>query len=370
MKLKTRITISDTSVQMLFALLRASLHETDIEQAYFMKVSNQDWQLCYRLAAEQGVMALAWDGVEKLSKELQPPIALKLKWATNVEIYEKKYQLYCATVDEVSRFYAENGIATLQLKGVGFSTLYPKPNHREGGDIDIFTYSIDKQKLNDNEANRFADQLMQQRGIEVDTSHSKHSVFYYNGIPFENHKTFLNVEEYYIAKLVDKILQKTLNPQEVSLVIGKVLIPSSIFNTLFIASHTFQHYGCGMSLHHLCDWAMILRRYGLQIPKEIKDRKYLSGIVALTQLCNRYLGTSQPTDGAEQIADEMMAEILTPRFMAVVPYSNRVGIIIYKTRRLIHVCRLKYSILEFSLTKRILESIVSHILHPKTIFQR
>lgn len=364
-----KITLNHTSVQMLLALLRASLHEKDIETAFFEKASNEDWKLCYKLAAEQGVMALAWDGVMKLPKALQPPLAVKISWASGVEAYEKKYLRYCSAVDVVTRFYAEHGIATMQMKGVGFSTLYPVPCHREGGDIDIYTYSADKTRMSDKEANSLADKLMQEQGAEVETDHTpKHSNFYYKGIPFENHKTFLNVGSYKVAVQVERILHENMQPERVKLAEGEVMIPSPLFNTLFIAFHAMQHYGSGLALHHLCDWVMILRRYGLHLPEEIKDKKLLAGFAALTRLCNQYLGTSQAVEGGESIADEMMREILFPRFSERVPTQNEVGILVYKTQRFLYRYQLKSRILDSSLVEWIWKSIVSHIRKPETIF--
>ena len=364
-----KITLNHTSVQMLLALLRASLHERDIETEFFEHVSNLDWEHCYKLASRHGVMALAWDGVMKLPKALQPPLNVKLLWASRVEAYEQRYERYCTTVDELSRFYTGHGIATMQLKGVGFSTLYPVPCHREGGDIDIYTYSADKTRMSDQEANRLADELMVQQGIEVEMHSYKHSNFFYKGIPFENHKMFLNVENYKVAVQVDRILQDNVHPERVKLAVGEVMIPPPVFNTLFIAFHAMQHYGSGLVLHHLCDWAMILRRYGLHLPEEIKDKKLLAGFAALTQLCNQYLGTSQPVEGGESIADEMMREILSPSFTEEVPTRNKMGIIVYKTRRLLHGHRLRGKVLDGgSLLKRIWISIVAHVRHPETIF--
>ena len=146
---------------LLFALLRSSLHEQEVEQVFFDQATDEDWKQCHQIAAAQGVMALSWDGVLRLPKELQPPLALKLTWAMAVERYEAKYLRYCKTVDELSAFYASHGITTVQLKGVGFSTYYPVPAHREGGDIDVYTYSADKNKMSDAEANALADKLMQ-----------------------------------------------------------------------------------------------------------------------------------------------------------------------------------------------------------------
>ena len=124
---------------MLFALLRASLHEKEVEVECFQEATDDDWKLCHQIAAAQGVMALAWDGILKLS--LQPPLELKLQWGVKVEVQERKHLRYCKAIQEISSFYKKHHIETMTLKGVGLSTLYPIPSHREGGDIDIYTFS-------------------------------------------------------------------------------------------------------------------------------------------------------------------------------------------------------------------------------------
>lgn len=358
------------SEQMLFALLRSSLHNREAELSFFQEATADDWKQCHQIAVAQGVMALAWDGVLRLPKELQPPISLKLIWAMAVERYEAKYLRYCKTVDELSTFYAGHGISTVQLKGVGFSTYYPVPSHREGGDIDIYTYSADTSKLSDTEANRLADTLMEQQGIEVDHHSYKHSNFYYKGIPIENHKSFLNIKDIKEAVKANEILSRELNPRMVELTEGKVQIPSPAFNALFIAFHALQHYGSGIALHHLCDWAVILKHNGWSIPEEIKSKRFLEGVKALACLCNRYLGTSVPVDGGEGIAKEMMEEILNPPFASVVPVQSKIGIILYKTRRLLHSHHLKSSVFDISLGRRIWDSIWAHLRNPETIFGR
>ena len=110
------------SEKMLFALLRSALNTIPVNSALFADVSLLSWQNCYKLAVEQGVMALAWDGIQTLPTCLQPPKALKLNWAMAVENYEKRYRRYCHTIAELSAFYKTHGITTVQLKGVGLST--------------------------------------------------------------------------------------------------------------------------------------------------------------------------------------------------------------------------------------------------------
>ena len=363
----------NTSERMLFALLRASLHQVETERASFHQVSEENWKQCYRLAARQGVMALAWDGITTLPAEFQPSRALKLTWGMAVQDYEAKYARYCRTIQELSTLYAEQGIVTVQMKGVGLSTYYPHPSRREGGDIDIYTFSADVSKMTDAEANLLADKLMEQQGIEVDMHSYKHSNFYYKGIPIENHKFFLNVQDYPIAAQVDAILQKVLRPQRTDLLDGEccILTPSPAFNTLFLAFHASQHYGSGLALHHLCDWAMLIKRYGLHLPQELTDRHFLEAIAAFTKLCNKYLGTQVDVAGGEKLADDMLEEILHPRYphKEVVSVKGKMNILLYKTRRFLHRCRISNRILYRPLWKRIWMSIVLHVRHPETVFQ-
>lgn len=361
----------NTPARMLFALLKASLHQTETEPACFVGASADDWKECYRLAARQGVMALAWDGIRTLPAEHSLPRALKLTWGMAVQDYERKYERYCRTVQELSDFYAGHGIVTVQLKGVGFSACYPVPSHREGGDIDIYTFSADAGKMSDKEANRLADTLMQEQGVEVDMHSPKHSNFYYKGVPIENHKNFLNVEWYKSAPSMNALLHKVLAPQVTELLGGecRIYTPSPEFNTVFIAYHAAQHYGGGLALHHLCDWAAILIRYGLHLPEEVTDKGFLRMIAAMTELCNRHLGTSIPVPGCGDEADSVLAEMLHPAYPSVLPYTDKWKILVFKARRMIYTYRLQSRVLKRSLLGRIWEMIVVHIRKPETIFK-
>lgn len=342
-----------------------------------MSASAADWKLCYDTAVKQGVLALAWDGVVKLSKEQLPPKALMFQWGLTVEKYESKHKKYCKTVQELQQFYREHGIVAVQMKGVGFSANYNKPEHREGGDIDIFTYSADTSKMSHKEANILADNLMQQLGEDVDMHSYKHSNFFFKGIPVENHKFFLNV---HINKSLlgglNNLLHKLLNPVEVQLHNGeyKILVPSSEFNTIFISCHAFQHYGSGISLHHLYDWATLLHNYGLNLPAQVTNTNFLRAIAAFTHLSNIYLGTEIKLDsfpqGYETMADEMLKEMFAPVYTKVVPYTGKARILAYKTRKVFRSAKLANDVFGSSFVGRIMESVIAHIKAPSTIFNR
>ena len=76
---------------MLFALLRASLHEQEVEQDFFQQATADDWKQCHQTAAAQGVMALAWDGVLCLHKsELETRFFLSFQFFSSTDTFVEK----------------------------------------------------------------------------------------------------------------------------------------------------------------------------------------------------------------------------------------------------------------------------------------
>ena len=73
---------------------------------------------------------------------------------------------------------------------------------------------------------------------------------------------------------------------------------------------------------------------------------------------------------SEALAEKMWKEILNPKYKTAVPEKSKVGIILYKTGRLLHNHKLISSVFDRSLVRRLWGSIVFHIRNPKTIFGR
>ncbi len=365
--MKAELTKSD---KMLFALLAASLKGKFLfhQETLFSDATGEDWKICRQTAVQHGVMALAWDGARLLPEEWQMPHALKLTWGLAVQDYEKRYGYYCRTAQNLSEFYAAHGVGMMQMKGVAFSTYYPHPEHREGGDIDIWTYSLDSQKRSDQEANDLADTLMEEQGIAVNRSYAKHYTFDYQGIHIENHKHFLN-RSFPLSVQVDDLLHQLAQPHEVPLgENGRVKTASLAFYTLFLAFHNFQHYGSGFSLHHVMDWAVLLENAALGMPEEVQNPYLLRFTNTLTMLTNRYLGTEVPVQGDEELLDRMMVELLHPIYDQHTPRMSRPKLLVYKTRRLLWRLRQQKDLMGTSITKGIWTSLVAHLKSPSTIF--
>ena len=349
--------------RILFALLRMALNDTVDDDINWKHISEEEWENCYRLSVEQGVMAIAWDGLQYVINKCKLSRSLKITWAISVENYEQKYEYHCQTVTELSKLYREYGIGMVLLKGVGFSSYYPIPSHREGGDIDIYTYSMNHQIRNDQEANFLADELMVKRGVSVDTRSYKHSNFYYRGISIENHKTFLSVQFNSIAKPMNKLLHKLLKPISIDLYDGKyqILVPPPTFNALFLSFHAAQHFGYGFRLHHLVDWACLLKRVGWCMPKEVNDKRFLIFVKAMTHLCNNLLGTSIAVKGGEHFIDILYKQMMHSPYNETILVKGRLNIFWYKLKRMLYGHKMNCMVFDISLLKIIVYSIWFHV---------
>ena len=365
--------LQNTTEKILLSLLRMALHGTVEEGIDWTKVPDATWAQCYKLAARQGVMAMAWDGIQMLPGECPLPRALKLTWAVAVQNYEERYRHYCRVAADLSDLYAQHGIAMVQLKGVGLSALYPVPSHREGGDIDIYTWSADTEKYTDQEANLMADELIRKMGVDVDAKHSKkHSNFYYKGVPIENHRTFLNVTMYRVAKPMNDLLHQLMKPEPTSLCDGEYMVhtPGAVFNALFLSFHAAQHYGNGIKLHHLVDWGCLLKHYGWCLPAEVTDERLLGFIRALTVLSNQLLDTNVEVEADERMVGQLLEKILHPRYERGVYVQGRLRTLWYKTCRFFYEHRLLGSIFEdATIGGAIVDSIAYHLREPKEIFK-
>lgn len=358
---------------LLFSLLRSGLNFGAKELDFAPEdITQKEWRDCYKLAAAQGVMAIALDGVRRLDLAMSMPRDLRLCWALAVEKYEQKYEKYCSAASKLSAVLSSRSISMVQLKGVGFSNYYPIPSHREGGDIDIYTCSSDHKALSDKQANLLADQILTEIADALEYYGGKHSNFFFQGIPIENHKHFLNKDSIPLARKYDPQLRFILNPRVVNLCDGRysVLVPSHEFNCLFISFHAAQHYESGLSLHHIVDWAVLLNSQACRMPGFVDDQKFLRFVNALAYIACELLGLDIELDADADFSKQLLLDILRPKYpqKAVLTGLSKAGIIKYKVRRLLYTHKRKSSIFDLSLGERLLKSVISHLIHPSTIF--
>ena len=302
----------DNNSTALFILLRLAIGTAS---AGAIDASGVSWQSVYALARKQGVLAIAFDGLTKLfaqDKEFAKsfPQSLKLQWINAVFNIEQRYERQREVCAELAEKWAEQGVKTLCLKGMAFSTYYPVPNHRECGDFDCYLYD-DYAK-----GNAIAKSL----GVKVDESMYKHSEMVYRKVMIENHRFIVAVRGGKKMKQLHATLDDLArNEVRTPIFDTKIEMPSPMFNALFLNHHALTHFlSEGIRLRHILDWAMFIKKEQdnfdwqrfYSLCEEFEMRAFVDCLTALAievcgvEITNHKIAIQSPY--AEQVIDSVL----------------------------------------------------------------
>ena len=245
-----------------------------------------EWDKIYTMAAHQGVLALVFDAVSTLPTEQQPPRALKMQWIPSIANIEGRYNYQKKTAMELAEQFHQKGITTYVLKGFAIAGYYPRPDHRECGDLDCFL-GADYEKGN---------QVAEQMGAKVTRDYYKHSHITYRKLMVENHQFCIAIRGSRDLKEFERHLESTIAKGATKIDDSHLIKPSADFNALFITTHAMTHFLVeGIKLRHILDWALLLKAEQHNINwKEFyqwADRMHLTRFAdAMTAISVEHLG--------------------------------------------------------------------------------
>lgn len=271
----------------------------------FLLPQDVDWKKFFCLASEQGVEAIALDGLEVLkakSKEVNTSFSstknktLLLETIGRVKLNEFEWAHHLSALKRLSDILQEKRIPFLLMKGFACGQYYPTPKHRICGDIDIYP------GVNFDEAN----ETLKEAGIDVDHYYYRHSVSYINGVMVENHRVLCDLRgprrqtQAFEEQLKAEAQKSIENGKDVlinGVSIGGAKYPMANFNALFLPWHVSAHFAFErVTLRHLLDWALFLVNDGKNIDVTLfrnAKSKYTYGYSkfadVLTNLSIRYL---------------------------------------------------------------------------------
>lgn len=209
-----------------------------------------EWDKLYAIAAQQGVLALVFDAVATLPIEQQPPRALKMKWIASIANIEGRYNYQKKTAMELAEQFHKSNITTYVLKGFAIAGYYPRPDHRECGDLDCFLGG-DYER-----GNCIAEAI----GAKVTREYYKHSIIVYHKLMVENHQFCIAIRGSRTLKEFERHLESTIPKGATKIDDSHLIKPSADFNALFITMHSMTHFLVeGIKLRHILDWALLLK---------------------------------------------------------------------------------------------------------------
>ncbi len=226
-----------------------------------------DWALIKRKAELQAISGVVFDGLLKLPDTCKPDKMFLFSWLADLSKIECSNKLLDSTLKDIQEFFHSKDISLILLKGQAVSRLYPIPEHRQCGDIDIITAENQFHKAN---------ALLSDYVDSSDSAYQKHTTYVKNGVVIELHnymsRMFYPAHNKRWSRLMDMWLSK--DPDKVTITDYSVNVLPATFNALYLFIHLFYHfiYSDGVGLRQLCDWALFIEKNSQSIDKAEFER--------------------------------------------------------------------------------------------------
>jgi hypothetical protein len=251
-----------------FALLRAALWDTPVAID-----GPIDWNEVLKVAKHHANMVLLCGVASQMTGDNRPSEAMLGKMQVmmrgNLISHLRLKQILASAVT----LLREHNIEPVLLKGFGLAMLYPNPNLRQFGDIDLYVGLDDF-----HEACRLLRNLPggYNWGEEVDVGH--HYNIEFGNYPMEIHRVSADVNDPKEAEAYTAIERDGLrdNTRYVDFEGLKISLPSEEFMVFFTFFHAWHHFlTSGVGWRQISDVAMALHAYHGQLDLE-KLRRWLT----------------------------------------------------------------------------------------------
>ena len=239
----------------LFEILRAELWGTGLS---FSQLSHTEFEELMAMANEQTVTGLVGDSLIKNNIKLEREDALRLY--AKIKAIEKANARVNENLVSFVNFMERKGIDYIIVKGQVVGALYPNPNVRMSGDVDLYFVGDNYEKIKGLVEQRLGKQLSK-------LSDGKHVEFEVNGVIFELHNKLSRLatrkhQAYWDQMIDNAILEGT---DTVNILGKEIKTLSATYNAMYIFVHLFYHMtASGVGLRQLCDWARVLAQSAFQ----------------------------------------------------------------------------------------------------------
>lgn len=218
----------------------------------FSKVpSAKMWAVIFDMAEKQSLTGVLLAGLEKLPAAQRPPQGLLLDWIGIQQMVVSTNKNQDRRSKELYEWVKEKGVDSCVIKGQGVARLYPQPELRQAGDIDIW--------VNADRDDVVGKMLSEGIDVSVIDYVNCHAAFF-NDVEVEVHFR----PSYFFNPFANKRLQKWIQENKSTQMTsfdGTVgfCYPTIAFNLVFSLIHIYRHvFSEGIGLRQLMDYYFIL----------------------------------------------------------------------------------------------------------------
>ncbi len=224
-------------------------------------VTEHDWQRCFDLALLQNVLAMTFPAMSALPQKQRPEFTLWSKWMAYAQRVTEQSAYKRQVVEKIGEWLADEGLTTTIVKGFSLAALYPNPNLREFGDVDIFS-GTDYEAVN---------ACFRKHGIEVGKPDGHHVRLTVDGVAVEHHHSFGNSRVCKgSAYSIEEVLQRLAISDPHPTAMPGICFPCPALTALYTGWHAYKHFiHEKIELRHVIDWALALRQLTADEAEEV-----------------------------------------------------------------------------------------------------
>lgn len=239
-----------------------------------------DWQEFMKFCYQHSIIGIVFEGLERSNKRI--PQKVLFEWISYVETIKKHNQTVDKRVIDITKWFDKKGIRSIILKGQANGLMYPKPELRSPGDIDVW---VDAPQLN-----IIKMVLEEYPNAHYSLHHIKMPVF--NEVSVEIHYKPIYLTNWFkdriLQKHVDTIKNTQFSRQEY-LKGNKIGCLTDEFNVVYQLLHMYAHFfSTRNNFKQLVDYYYLLKLYRADVSntndvknliKELGLLKYAKGIM-------------------------------------------------------------------------------------------
>lgn len=259
-----------------------------------------NWSAFCEFAKKQTLMGVVFDGVQRLKKDVAPPLPMLMSWfGVSQKIGQRNNVLNEATV-AIYRKVVAAGYQCCILKGQGNAVLYPNPSARTPGDVDVW---VDASR---EEIRSLAHMLAEGNSGHVDDESLNHIGLTVNGVTVELHSTPGFMASFVYNRRLQRWLRQNVGAQCRNMVAlsdgaGEVAVPTGAFNAVYQLYHLYHHYFYeGVGLRQVVDYHFVLvkneergEKNAMALERELKHLGLWTFAGAMMYVLHRVLGLSE-----------------------------------------------------------------------------
>ncbi len=234
----------------LLALLRRALFAS--EDLADSITPGTDWKAVFTEARQQTVLPLAVEAASLLPEEIKPPDVAFSRAFNQVILQLAENERIMAAQDDLVKVLNQSGVPYAILKGSSVAALYPKPELRVQGDIDVL--------INEKDYKRALEALSLKGYQHTPRNPSYDEMFYKDSVKIEIHKAISDLPSGEVGDLIRTKLSSALVGVRNDVMDGHAFpVLQDRYQMLSLILHMrFHMLGTGLGLRQLCDYALFL----------------------------------------------------------------------------------------------------------------